>query len=60
MQAILWGRLSIGNIVNVEVISLDQAPEGYRNFDAGCPDKFVIDPHGPVEAAGIDDRADAK
>jgi hypothetical protein len=27
MQAILWGRLSIGNIVNVEVISLDQAPE---------------------------------
>jgi glutathione-independent formaldehyde dehydrogenase len=51
MQAILWGRLSIGNIVNVEVISLDQAPEGYRNFDAGCPDKFVIDPHGPVPKA---------
>ncbi len=36
MQAILWGRLSLGNIVNVEMISLDQAPEGYRNFDAGC------------------------
>jgi glutathione-independent formaldehyde dehydrogenase len=36
MQAILWGRLSIGNIVNVGVISLDHAPEGYRIFDAGC------------------------
>ena len=25
---------------------LDQAPEGYRNFDAGVPNKSVIDPHG--------------
>jgi glutathione-independent formaldehyde dehydrogenase len=37
MQAILWGRLPIGKIVNVKVISLDQAPKGYRNFDAGVP-----------------------
>ena len=48
MQAILWGRLPIGKIVNVKVISLDRAPEGYRNFDAGVPNKFVIDPHGLV------------
>jgi glutathione-independent formaldehyde dehydrogenase len=48
MQAILWDRLPIGDIVNVEVIPLDQAPEGYRNFDAGVPNKFVIDPHGLV------------
>lgn len=33
MQAILWGQLPIGEIVNVKVISLDQAPEGYRHFD---------------------------
>jgi glutathione-independent formaldehyde dehydrogenase len=51
MQAILWDRLPIGNIVNVKVISLDQAPEGYRNFDAGVPNKFVIDPHGLVSKA---------
>jgi len=51
MQAILWGRLPIGKIVNVKVIPLDQAPEGYRNFDAGVPNKFVIDPHGLVPKA---------
>ena len=51
MQAILWGRLPIGKIVNVNVISLDRAPEGYRNFDAGVPNKFVIDPHGLVPKA---------
>ena len=36
MQAIMWGRLPIGNIVNVKVMSLDQAPDVYRDFDAGC------------------------
>src|SRR5580692_657113 len=51
MQAILWGRLPIGDIVNVKVTSLDRAPEGYRNFDAGVPNKFVIDPHGLVPKA---------
>ena len=51
MQAILWDRLPIADIVNVTVISLDQAPEGYREFDGGAPRKFVIDPHGMLEAA---------
>jgi glutathione-independent formaldehyde dehydrogenase len=45
MEAILWDRLPIADIVNVKVISLDEAPEGYRSFDAGAPHKFVIDPH---------------
>jgi hypothetical protein len=35
MQAILWDRLPIAKIVNVQVIDLEQAPEGYKNFDAG-------------------------
>ena len=48
MQAILWDRLPIGDIVNDKVIPLDQAPEGYRNFDADVPNKFVIDPRGLV------------
>jgi glutathione-independent formaldehyde dehydrogenase len=27
------------------VISLDDAPDGYRNFDSGVARKFVLDPH---------------
>ncbi len=46
MQAILWDRIKIAEIVGVEVITLDQAPAGYAAFDAGAPKKFVIDPHG--------------
>jgi glutathione-independent formaldehyde dehydrogenase len=51
MQAILWDRLPIADIVNVKVISLEQAPEGYKNFDAGVANKFVIDPHGQLAKA---------
>src|SRR5258707_4337103 len=51
MQAILWDRLPIAEIVNVKVISLEQAPEGYKNFDAGVANKFVIDPHGQLAKA---------
>jgi len=50
MQAILWDRLHIADIVGVQVISLDQAPGGYGEFDAGAPKKFVIDPHGALAA----------
>ena len=45
MQAILWDKIKIAEIVGVQVISLDQAPNGYAQFDAGAPKKFVIDPH---------------
>ena len=51
MQAILFDRLPIAKIVNVSVISLDDAPEGYKQFDGGAARKFVIDPHGLLEAA---------
>ena len=51
MQAILWDRLPIAKIVNVKVITLDQAPEGYKEFDAGVANKFVIDPHGELSKA---------
>ena len=51
MQAILWDRLPIADIVNVTVVSLDQAPDGYRQFDGGAPKKFVIDPHGTKKTA---------
>jgi len=37
--------------VGLQVISLDQAPEGYGEFDAGVPKKFVIDTHKLFSAA---------
>lgn len=48
MQAILWDRIRIAEVVGVKVISLDEAPAGYAQFDAGAPTRFVIDPHGQL------------
>jgi glutathione-independent formaldehyde dehydrogenase len=49
MQAILYDRLPIAKIVNATVISLKDAPQGYRDFDSGVAKKFVIDPHGMLK-----------
>ena len=46
MQAILHDRLPIAKIVNATVISLDDAPEGYADFDKGAAKKYVLDPNG--------------
>jgi glutathione-independent formaldehyde dehydrogenase len=46
MQAILHDRLPIAKIVNATVISLNDAPKGYADFDSGVAKKFVIDPNG--------------
>ncbi len=51
MQAILHDRLPIAKIVNATVISLKDAPEGYRSFDSGVAKKFVLDPHGMIQKA---------
>ncbi|NKJ49026.1 formaldehyde dehydrogenase, glutathione-independent [Burkholderia sp. SG-MS1] len=51
MQAILWDRINIAEVVNVNVISLDDAPQGYAAFDSGVSKKFVIDPHGLIQRA---------
>ncbi|WP_136249232.1 formaldehyde dehydrogenase, glutathione-independent [Halomonas borealis] len=48
MQAILFGKVNIADAVNVQMITLDQAPKGYADFDGGAAKKFVIDPHGSV------------
>jgi glutathione-independent formaldehyde dehydrogenase len=34
--------------VNVTVISLDDATQGYKDFDKGAAKKFVLDPHRMV------------
>jgi len=46
MQAILYDRLPIAKIVNATVIKLNDAPQGYKDFDSGAAKKFVLDPHG--------------
>jgi glutathione-independent formaldehyde dehydrogenase len=51
MMAILHDKARIADAVNVQVISLDEAPSGYRDFDQGAAKKFVLDPHGSVPAA---------
>jgi glutathione-independent formaldehyde dehydrogenase len=45
MNAILHDKVKIGDAVNATVIGLDQAPQGYAEFDSGVARKYVIDPH---------------
>jgi glutathione-independent formaldehyde dehydrogenase len=51
MQAILHDKIQIAKAVNATIISLDEAPRGYQDFDKGAAKKFVIDPHHMVAAA---------
>jgi glutathione-independent formaldehyde dehydrogenase len=48
MQAILYDKIQIAKAVNVQVISLAKAPDGYKDFDKGAAKKFVLDPHGMI------------
>ncbi len=45
MMAILHDRIQIAKATNVTMISLDDAAQGYKDFDQGAAKKFVIDPH---------------
>ena len=45
MMAILYDKIQIAKAVNVTVITLDDAPKAYADFDSGVSKKFVIDPH---------------
>lgn len=48
MNAILFDKIKIAKAVNVQVITLEDAPQGYRDFDKGAATKFVIDPNGMI------------
>jgi len=48
MNMILADKAHIAKAVNAQAISLDDAPRGYQEFDAGAATKYVIDPHGMV------------
>jgi len=51
MMAILYDKIPIAKAVNVEVITLEDAPRGYKDFDKGAAKKFVIDPHHSISKA---------
>jgi glutathione-independent formaldehyde dehydrogenase len=45
MNAILADKVQIARNVNATVIPLDQAPQGYQEFDRGAARKYVLDPN---------------
>ncbi len=51
MMAILHDRVQIAKAVNAKPISLDEAPRGYEEFDAGAATKYVLDPNGYLAKA---------
>ncbi len=51
MMAILHDRVQIAKAVNATAISIDQAPQGYADFDKGASKKFVLDPNGYLGTA---------
>jgi glutathione-independent formaldehyde dehydrogenase len=51
MMAILHDRIPIAKIVNATVIPLEQAPQGYQDFDKGAAKKFVLNPNGLIKKA---------
>ncbi|MEA2306385.1 MAG: glutathione-independent formaldehyde dehydrogenase [Solirubrobacteraceae bacterium] len=49
MQMILSDRAHIADAVNATVISLDDAPKGYEDFDKGAARKFVLNPNDMIK-----------
>jgi glutathione-independent formaldehyde dehydrogenase len=50
MEMILHDRAQIAKAVNATTISLDDAPQGYKDFDQGAAKKFVLNPHGLIKS----------
>jgi glutathione-independent formaldehyde dehydrogenase len=53
MNAILHDKINIAKAVNVTVIGLSEAPEGYKDFDRGAASKYILDPHGMVAGSTV-------
>jgi glutathione-independent formaldehyde dehydrogenase len=51
MNAILGDRVEIAKAVNATVITLDEAPQGYKDFDSGAARKYVLNPNELIKAA---------
>ena len=50
MMAILHDKVQIAKAVNATPISLDDAPQGYADFDKGAPRKYVLNPNGYIKS----------
>ena len=50
MMAILEDRCQIAKAVNATVIDLDEAPQGYKDFDKGAARKYVLNPNALIRA----------
>ena len=50
MSAILNDRVQIAKAVNATVITLDDAPQGYKDFDSGVARKYVLNPNDMIAA----------
>jgi glutathione-independent formaldehyde dehydrogenase len=50
MNAILNDRVQIAKAVNATVVTLDEAPDGYKDFDKGAAKKFVLNPNEMIAA----------
>jgi glutathione-independent formaldehyde dehydrogenase len=50
MQMILNDRAHIADAVNATVITLDEAPQGYQDFDKGAAKKYVLNPNDLIPA----------
>ena len=46
MMAILHDKVHIARNVNAKAITLEDAPKGYAEFDAGAATKYVLNPNG--------------
>ena len=49
MMAILHDRTQIAKNVNATVIPLDEAPQGYAEFDKGAARKYVLNPNNMIK-----------
>jgi glutathione-independent formaldehyde dehydrogenase len=50
MQMILNDKAHIADAVNATVVTLDDAPQGYKDFDKGAAKKFVLNPNDLIPA----------
>jgi glutathione-independent formaldehyde dehydrogenase len=49
-MSILHYKAHIADAVNATVITLDEAPQGYKDFDKGAAKKYVINPNDYISA----------
>jgi glutathione-independent formaldehyde dehydrogenase len=49
MQMILNDKAHIAKAVNATVVTLEEAPQGYKDFDKGAAKKFVLNPNDLVK-----------